>query len=43
MTGMALFTVASLAGALSANAGTLVGARAIQGVGAAIVAPPRFP
>ncbi|MGH3241397.1 MAG: MFS transporter, partial [Spirillospora sp.] len=39
MTGMGLFVVASLVGALSVNAAMLVGARAVQGVGAAIVAP----
>ncbi|XVV02636.1 MFS transporter [Actinosynnema sp. CA-248983] len=39
MTGMALFTAASLLGALSPNAFTLVTARALQGVGAAVVAP----
>ncbi|TDC50997.1 DHA2 family efflux MFS transporter permease subunit [Actinomadura sp. KC345] len=39
MAGMSLFAVASLVGALSVNAAMLVGARAVQGVGAAIVAP----
>ena len=39
MAGMTLFTAASLVGALSVNASMLVGARAAQGVGAAIVAP----
>jgi EmrB/QacA subfamily drug resistance transporter len=37
--GTALFAAASLAGALSVNAWMLVGARAVQGIGAAIVAP----
>ncbi|MBT2212105.1 MFS transporter [Actinomadura sp. NEAU-AAG7] len=39
MVGMGLFSATSLVGALSVNAGMLVGARAVQGVGAAIVAP----
>jgi EmrB/QacA subfamily drug resistance transporter len=39
MTGMAMFAASSLAGALSVNAAMLVGARAVQGIGAAIVAP----
>ncbi|NUT21844.1 MAG: DHA2 family efflux MFS transporter permease subunit [Hamadaea sp.] len=39
ITGMALFALASLAGSLSTNAAVLIGARAVQGVGAAIVAP----
>lgn len=37
--GVALFSVASLAGALSPNAAVLVAARAVQGAGGAIVAP----
>jgi EmrB/QacA subfamily drug resistance transporter len=37
--GMALFAAASLIGALSVNASMLVTARAVQGIGAAIVAP----
>ncbi|QXJ24542.1 MFS transporter [Actinomadura graeca] len=37
--GLALFTVASLGGGLAQNAGTLVAARAFQGLGAAFVAP----
>ncbi|GAA0935358.1 MFS transporter [Virgisporangium aurantiacum] len=37
--GTALFAAASLAGALSVNASMLIGARAAQGIGAAIVAP----
>lgn len=39
MTGMTLFTVASLAIALAQSAAWLLGARALQGVGAAILAP----
>jgi EmrB/QacA subfamily drug resistance transporter len=37
--GLALFTVASAAAALSASTGELIAARAIQGLGAAIVLP----
>ncbi|WP_067455524.1 MFS transporter [Actinomadura macra] len=37
--GLALFTLASLGGGLAQNAGTLIGARAVQGLGAAFVAP----
>ncbi|HWE65680.1 MAG TPA: MFS transporter [Acidimicrobiales bacterium] len=37
--GLALFSAASLAAGLSTDAGLLVAARAIQGVGAAVVAP----
>ncbi|MFG2091490.1 MULTISPECIES: MFS transporter [unclassified Spirillospora] len=39
MAGMTLFAATSLVGALSVNAEMLVAARAVQGVGAAIVAP----
>ncbi|MBE1533290.1 MFS transporter [Actinomadura algeriensis] len=39
MIGMALFAAASLAGGLAVSAGTLVAARAAQGVGAALVSP----
>jgi EmrB/QacA subfamily drug resistance transporter len=38
-TGLALFTAASAAAALSPDIGALVGARAVQGAGAAIVMP----
>ncbi len=37
--GVALFTVASLVNGLSPNAGMLVGGRALQGLGAALVSP----
>lgn len=37
--GTTLFAVCSLAGGLATNAGTLVGARVAQGVGAALMAP----
>jgi EmrB/QacA subfamily drug resistance transporter len=37
--GIALFTVASLAGGLATSAGMLLAARAVQGVGAAIATP----
>jgi EmrB/QacA subfamily drug resistance transporter len=37
--GLAVFTLGSLAGGLAPTAGILVGARALQGVGAAIAAP----
>jgi EmrB/QacA subfamily drug resistance transporter len=39
MIGMALFTVASLVCGLSSSAGMLIAARAVQGLGAAIVSP----
>jgi EmrB/QacA subfamily drug resistance transporter len=39
ITGIVLFAVASLAGALAPNATSLIVARAVQGVGGAIVAP----
>ncbi len=39
MVGLAVFTLGSLAGGLAPTAGVLVGARALQGVGAAIAAP----
>ena len=39
MTGIALFTVASLAGGLATSAAWLLAARAIQGVGGAIASP----
>lgn len=39
LAGLALFTVTSLVGGLAPNAGTLVAARAAQGVGAALAAP----
>jgi EmrB/QacA subfamily drug resistance transporter len=39
LTGMALFTAASAGAALAPTTGTLVAARAIQGIGAAIVTP----
>jgi len=38
-TGLAIFTVASAAAALAPNVGTLIAARAVQGVGGAIVLP----
>lgn len=37
--GIGLFTVASLMAGLAQNAGTLIGARAVQGLGAAFIAP----
>lgn len=37
--GLGLFTAASLVGGLAASAGALVGARAFQGLGAAVLAP----
>jgi MFS family permease len=37
--GTSLFAVCSLAGRLATNAGMLVGARVVQGVGAALMAP----
>jgi EmrB/QacA subfamily drug resistance transporter len=39
LSGLALFTLASLACGLSTSAGMLIGARAIQGLGAAIISP----
>ena len=39
MLGLGLFTAASLAAALASGAGFMVGARAVQGVGAAIMLP----
>jgi len=39
VSGLILFALASLAGGLAANAGQLVAARAVQGLGAAIVSP----
>jgi EmrB/QacA subfamily drug resistance transporter len=39
LTGIALFTLASLLGGLAQSAGWLIAARALQGVGAAIAAP----
>ena len=39
MAGVALFTVAALGCALAANAGQLIAARAVQGVGAALLVP----
>jgi EmrB/QacA subfamily drug resistance transporter len=39
VTGIALFTVASALCALAPNAGTLIAARAVQGVGAAVITP----
>ncbi|RFU41151.1 MFS transporter, partial [Actinomadura logoneensis] len=39
MAGLALFTLASAAAALAPGIGALVAARAVQGVGGAIVAP----
>ncbi|TDT82275.1 MFS transporter [Arthrobacter sp. AG258] len=37
--GLALFVIASLAGGLGPNSETLIAARAVQGLGAALVAP----
>ncbi|GAA2639337.1 MFS transporter [Actinomadura fulvescens] len=37
--GLGLFTAASLAGGLASSAGLLIGARAVQGLGAAVLAP----
>jgi MFS family permease len=37
--GMALFTAASLLGGLALNSATLIAARAVQGIGAALTAP----
>ncbi len=39
MAGLAIFTVASLAGGLATSAATLLAARAVQGVGGAIASP----
>jgi EmrB/QacA subfamily drug resistance transporter len=39
ITGIAVFTVASLAGGLATGSSMMVGARAVQGVGAALAAP----
>src|SRR6059036_2535649 len=39
LVGLTLFTVASLACGLSGSIGVLIGARAVQGVGAAIISP----
>src|SRR2546421_2535113 len=39
MAGLVLFALASLAGGLSANTGELIAARAVQGLGAAILSP----
>ncbi|MFG3252957.1 MFS transporter [Streptomyces sp. NPDC048172] len=39
LTGLGLFTAASLAGGLAQDPGTLIAARAAQGVGAAVLAP----
>src|SRR5947209_856531 len=37
--GVALFTISSAAGALAPNIGTLIAARAVEGIGGAIVTP----
>ena len=39
LTGMGLFAAASLAGGLASSAGVLIAARAIQGIGAALLSP----
>jgi EmrB/QacA subfamily drug resistance transporter len=39
VTGLVIFTVSSLAGGLAQSGGMLIGARAVQGFGAAILAP----
>ncbi|HET6963922.1 MAG TPA: MFS transporter [Acidimicrobiales bacterium] len=39
LAGLALFTIASLAGGLAQNSGWLTGARAVQGIGGAILSP----
>jgi len=41
MAGLVVFALASLAGGLATNAGQLVAARAVQGLGAAILSPRR--
>src|SRR5260370_6405594 len=43
MAGIAIFTIASLAGGLATSAATLLAARAIQGVGGAIASPAVLP
>jgi EmrB/QacA subfamily drug resistance transporter len=42
VTGIAVFTAASLAGGLAQSAGWLLAARAVQGIGAALAAPSTF-
>ena len=37
--GVALFTLSSAAGALAPNAGTLIAARAVEGIGGAVIMP----
>src|SRR5947208_3042989 len=37
--GVALFTISSAAGALAPNVGTLIAARALEGIGGAVVTP----
>src|ERR1700676_3865035 len=39
ITGLSIFTLASAAAAIARSAGALIGARAVQGLGAAIVLP----
>src|SRR5213080_3762379 len=39
MSGLVLFAIASLAGGLAVNSGQLIAARAVQGLGAAILSP----
>src|SRR3954452_6963390 len=39
LVGLGLFAVASLAGGLATSSGTLVGVRAVQGIGAALLSP----
>ncbi|GAB3484355.1 MFS transporter [Amycolatopsis cihanbeyliensis] len=39
LTGLSLFTLASLVGGLASGPGTLIAARAVQGLGAAVLAP----
>ena len=41
--GLSIFTVASLAAGLAGNVDVLVASRAVQGLGAALVGPPRPP